>query len=325
MTACLVCLDEVAPDPPEASYHPACLEALFDAPRLPRVAFDRAAIPAVVEKAIGKFSLSGVQPKAQAQLSADGTALELCAQGGRYLLKPEVPAIACLPANEHLTMALAQRCGVAVPPHGLIRLADGSLAYLVRRFDRLDDDPVRKRGQEDFCSLAGLRSADKYQGSMERCLKLVRRHAADPDESARRLFLQIIFSYWVGNGDLHLKNLSLTERDDGHYTLSPAYDLVSTYLYGDLELALPVRGKRRKVTRRNWLELAERDAGIPRPDAQAILDGLLAHLGEALALVERSSISAPALRHGYADLLVERARMLGHGAEGGQEEEEEEE
>ena len=324
MTACLVCLDEGAPDPPETAYHPACLQDLFGTAQLPRVAFDRLAIPATAERAAGKFSLSGVQPKAQAQLSADGASLELVAQGGRYLLKPDVPAYACLPANEHLTMALARRCGLVVPPHGLVRLADGSLAYLVRRFDRLDDDPVRKRGQEDFCSLAGLRSGDKYHGSLELCLTLVRRHAADPGESARRLFLQACFSYWVGNGDLHLKNLSLVGRDDGRYTLSPAYDLVSTRLYGDLDLALPVRGKQRNVTRRNWIEVAERHAAIPRAEAQVLLDDLLTHGIIAIGLIERSALTDPALRQRYRDLLEERARALGVSAGGAEEEEEEE-
>ncbi|HSN98161.1 MAG TPA: HipA domain-containing protein [Candidatus Nanopelagicales bacterium] len=321
---CLVCLDEVTPDPPGDEYHPACLQALFDAPRLPRVGFDRAAIPATMEQAVGKFSISGVQPKAQAQLSADGTSLEIVAQSGRYLLKPDVPAYPCLPANEHLTMALARRCGLVVPPNGLVRLTDGSLAYLVRRFDRLDDDPVRKRGQEDFCSLAGLRSGDKYRGSVEQCLKLVRRHAADPEDAARRLFLQVLFSYWVGNGDLHLKNLAMVERDDGRYTLSPAYDLVSTRLYGDLDLALPVRGKQRNVTRRNWLEVAERQAGLGRTEAQVLLDGLLVHLNEALLLVERSALADAALRQRYRDLLDERARSLGLSTGGSEEEEEEE-
>jgi serine/threonine-protein kinase HipA len=165
VTVCLVCLDDDAPGPPADPYHLACLQRLFGTSHVPRVAFDRDTIPARMAGAVGKFSISGVQPKAQADLSPDRTSLELVEQGGHYLLKPDVMAYPCLPANEHVTMVLAARCGIVVPPHGLLRLTDGSLAYVVRRFDRTEDG--RKRVQEDFCSLAGLLSADKYEGSAE--------------------------------------------------------------------------------------------------------------------------------------------------------------
>jgi serine/threonine-protein kinase HipA len=307
VTTCLVCLDGAAPEPPADPYHAGCLQQLLGIPHLPRVAFDREAIPARVAGAVGKFSISGVQPKAQVELAPDRAALELVAQGGGYLLKPDVMAYRCLPANEHITMVLARRCGIGVPPNGLLRLADGSLAYLVRRFDRTGEG--QKRVQEDLCSLAGLRSGDKYEGSAERCFGLVLQHAADPAPSARRLFLQLCFSDWVGNGDLHLKNLSLVERDDGLYTLSPAYDLLSTHLYGDRELALPVRGKKRNITRRNWIELAERSANIPRAEARQILDEMLDHRALAVEIIARSSLD-PDLRQHYASRLTERAEAL---------------
>jgi serine/threonine-protein kinase HipA len=212
-------------------------------------------------------------------------------------------------------MALAARCGLRVPPHGLLQLTDGSLAYLVRRFDRCDDDHQSKLVQEDFCSLANLLSGDKYAGSAELCAKLVRRYAADPEAAARRLFLRLCFSFWVGNGDLHLKNLALLERESGGYTLSPAYDLVSTWIYGDSDLALPVRGKKRHVTRRNWLEFAERHAGIPRAEAQGILDGMLSQVDVAAAMVGRSAIVAPALRQRYQEVLAEQAHALAGAAD----------
>lgn len=319
MSVCLICLEDGAPDSPESPYHPPCLEDLFGVSQLPRVSFGSAAVPAKVTNAVGKFSISGVQPKAQTQLTQDLGALEIVPQGGRYLLKPDVLAYPCLPANEHVTMAIAKRCGLIVPAHGLIQLADSSLAYVVRRFDRTDDrtddDPTNKRVQEDFCSLAGLRSGDKYQGSAELCAKLLRQYTADPEESARRLFLQLCFSYWVGNGDLHLKNLSLIEREDGLYTLSPAYDLISTWIYGDRELALPVRGKKRSVTRRNWLEFAEQHASIPRAEAQVILDRMLSFREVAVALVGRSAIADPALRQRFQELLAERTQALAGRAE----------
>jgi serine/threonine-protein kinase HipA len=310
MSVCRICIDEGAPEAPEVPYHPGCLERLFGAPRLPQLRFDRSAIPEKVERSVGKFSISGVQPKAQADLGDDGGALTLGLHGCRYLLKPEVATYPCLPANEHLTMVLAARCGIEVPPHGLVELSDGSLAYLVRRFDRPDADPSHKRTQEDFCSLSDKRSGDKYDGSTEQCFKLMRKYAADPEDAARRLFRQVCFSYWVGNGDLHLKNLSLLEREDGAYTLSPAYDLVSTWVYGDRELALPVCRKKQRVTRPNWIDLAERHASIPRAEAEGILDRMLAQAPLALATLARSAIADPALCEAYSTLVTDRTLAM---------------
>ena len=43
--------------------------------------------------------------------------------------------------------------GIELPGFGLIRLKDRSIAYIVKRFDRLDDGT--KLRVEDFCQLAG--------------------------------------------------------------------------------------------------------------------------------------------------------------------------
>ncbi|MRG95953.1 HipA domain-containing protein [Polyangium spumosum] len=313
MSTCLACLGPDAPEPPAEPYHPACLEALFGTPSAPRISFGRADVPDVVERSIGKFSISGVQPKAQARLSEDRGALELADAGGRYIVKPDVQAYPFLPANEHLTMALARRVGLPVPPNALVRLADDSMAYIVRRFDRINGEPPRKRIQEDFCSLAGLRSGDKYESSAEKCAKLVLRFTQDTAAGMRTLFVQMLFSYLVGNGDLHLKNLSIVEEDDGSFALSPAYDLVSTWIYGDHDLALPIQGKKNKVTRRNWLTFAELHAHIPRPEATTLLDGVLAQLTHARSVVASSALTDETLRFRYLAVLDERVASLAPG------------
>jgi serine/threonine-protein kinase HipA len=72
-----------------------------------------------------------------------------------------------------------------------------------------------------------------------------------------KLFRTTIFSFLVGNEDMHLKNFSLITR--GQKTeLSPAYDLLnSTLVLGDAtkeEMALPICGKRSKLNRVDLLE-----------------------------------------------------------------------
>ena len=41
----------------------------------------------------------------------------------------------------------------------------------------------------------------------------------------------LIFNFLTGNGDVHLKNLSLLESTDGDMLLSPSYDLMNTKLH----------------------------------------------------------------------------------------------
>lgn len=59
----------------------------------------------------------------------------------------------------------------------------------------------------------------------------------------------VIFSWLTGNADMHLKNFSLYRPADT-YSLTPAYDLLSTVLVlptDTEELALTLNGKKRKI------------------------------------------------------------------------------
>lgn len=66
------------------------------------------------------------------------------------------------------------------------------------------------------------------------------------------LYLRLLFSFVVGNSDMHLKNFSLIETEEGSekYVLSPAYDLlpVNVIMPEDKEqFALAMNGKKRNL------------------------------------------------------------------------------
>ena len=84
----------------------------------------------------GKLSIQGVQPKLSAVLKTADAELRLQDTGGRYIIKPPHDTFPHLPENEALTMRMAAVTGIEVPFHGLIHCKDGSLSYIVRRFDR---------------------------------------------------------------------------------------------------------------------------------------------------------------------------------------------
>ena len=161
-------------------------------------------------------------------------------------------------------MRMAQMCGISVAQHGLIRLKPGELAYVSRRFDRVENT---KLAMEDACLLSELLTEKKYKGSKEKVGKIIAEHSSLTGLDAIRFYEIALFSYLTGNADMHLKNFSLLTQQDGKITLSPAYDLLATSLLvpNDAEeMALTVNGKKAKLKRADFLALATSLSLAPR-------------------------------------------------------------
>uniref|UniRef100_UPI003FEE94C1 HipA domain-containing protein n=1 Tax=Eubacterium sp. TaxID=142586 RepID=UPI003FEE94C1 len=124
-------------------------------------------------------------------------------------------------------------------------------AYITKRVDRLfQNGQMEMLAMEDFCQLDLRLTQDKYKGSYERCAKVINRYSSRKGLDMTELFIRLVFSYIVGNSDMHLKNFSLIETSagSGKYILSPAYDLlpVNVIMPEDEEqFAIPMNGKKR--------------------------------------------------------------------------------
>jgi serine/threonine-protein kinase HipA len=260
---------------------------LFGSKTLPILDIEIANLMGLAAEMAGKMSISGVQEKVSLRLSDDKCRFEVAPSGGRYILKPEPSRFAFVPQNEHLTMRLAELVGIETPPLGLVELKDHAIAYLIERFDRLHDGT--KLQIEDFCQLAEKPPRDKYQGSGELCVRIVRKYASEPLIEVRKLFKVLLFSWWVSNGDQHLKNFSLLRTVEGRWRLAPAYDLICTRLPipSDRDLALPICGKKNNLTRREWLDFAQYSQ-IPERAAVRLLGEQIDALAASLGLIESS-------------------------------------
>ncbi|MEA3415470.1 MAG: HipA domain-containing protein [Thermodesulfobacteriota bacterium] len=138
----------------------------------------------------------------------------------------------------------------------LIPLSDGRLAYLVKRFDRLEDGS--KLQQEDFQQL--LQTNDKYNGAYEKIANVIRKYSNVPGLDLVELFERALLNYVVGNGDAHLKNFSLIKEESIGYHLSPVYDLVNSRLVlpeEREEMCLSLQGKKNRFSRKDFIKLAE--------------------------------------------------------------------
>jgi serine/threonine-protein kinase HipA len=309
MAACLICLGAEPPDSADGHYHTACLRDLFGTDTLPRIKLDLAHFPALIAPEIGKMSISGMQRKALVRLSSDKARLVVATKTSRYILKPQIERYVRVPENEHLSMRIAQIAGVRVPRFGLVHLTDGTLAYIIERYDRIFEKPPRKLNQLDFCQLSGRPASERGGSTAEECAALVARFTSSPAAELHRLFRHLVVAYWIGNGDMHLKNLSLLAKEDGTYGLAPAYDLVCTWIYGDKTLTLSVGGGGKDIRRQDWIAFASKHARLPTLEAEAILDEIVGRADEALGLIERSPLPE-SLRKTHARMLNKRTRGL---------------
>ena len=178
-------------------------------------------------------------------------------------------------------MRMAKIAGIKTVPFALIKEND-ELAYITTRIDRSrPGEETVKFAMEDFCQLAGKMTFDKYKGSYELCARIVKSFSSQKGLDLSEIFIRVVFSYIVGNSDMHLKNFSLIEREPSgrDFMLSPAYDIlpVNVILPDDKdETALAVNGKKRNLRRKDFTAFAE-SCDLNKKTADKIIDKLCSY------------------------------------------------
>lgn len=225
--------------------------------------------------------LSGVQPKVSAAMVTLPVRVRKRARA-EALLKLQPRELPRLIENEAFFMDLARRCGLDVAESSVVRDRDGVPGLLVTRFDRrASSAPPHRLHCEDGCQLLDRYPADKYRVSFSELADAVRRHVSAPAVELPRLLALLAFSYVIGNGDLHARNVSLLVEATGLVRLAPAYDLLTTLPYGDRRLALKVLGRDDNLKRAHFVELA-RLLELPERPVLNALDRVCDATGEAV-------------------------------------------
>lgn len=257
MGKCLYCYKELGAG--QTDFHPACAKKMFGTATAPLLPYTRAQIGELAEQVIrSQTTVPGVQEKLSLDVDQsdrnEPPRFTIVGLWGRYILKPQTDKYPHLPELEDVTMHMAEAAKIQVVPHSLIRFADGELCYITRRIDR--DDKGGKYPMEDMCQLSERLTEYKYKGSYEQISRLVSRHATATKLDTVNFWEQVVFSFLVGNADMHLKNFSLYSPVKDQVRLAPAYDLLSTSLVmpQDTEdLALTLNGRKRKITRTDFI------------------------------------------------------------------------
>jgi serine/threonine-protein kinase HipA len=213
---------------------------------------------------VDRVGLAGVQDK----LSTRMMSVPVAMRGHRYFLKLNPPEFPQLAENEAFFLTAARRSGFDTAEGSLVEDRAGATALLVRRFDRWVDASggVRALAQEDACQLLGRYPADKYRVTTEEVVDGLASACLARPVAAINLLRQMAFAYLTCNGDAHAKNFSVQRHNAGEWRVTPAYDLPSTYPYGDTTMALSINGRQREdIGRKDFLALADAVGLRPSP------------------------------------------------------------
>ncbi|NCN42501.1 type II toxin-antitoxin system HipA family toxin [bacterium] len=207
----------------------------------------------------GDEALAGVQEKISASMIS--FPVDIAEKGKSYILKLNPKDKPTLIHNEFQCLKLAKKCGLEVNKAKIVFDKNKNPGLLVERFDRITDlsKKVHRIHQEDACQFLDRYPADKYRLSYNEICSGINEFATAPSIEILKTLQLYIFSYLIGNGDLHGKNISLqTDFKTGREQLTPAYDLICTYIYKDQKMALKLDGRDSNFKRQYFVDFAKR-------------------------------------------------------------------
>lgn len=307
---CLYCYESL---PEGIDFHEQCSRKIFGTKTAPRITYTLDQMDELAKRVVERsVSVPGVQAKLSMSFvksikqKSDARLTVVDALGGQYIFKPPSEKFVELPENEHLTMRMAEAFGLRVVPSSLIRLASGERSYITKRIDRTSSG-----GKIHMLDMFQITEAyDKYKSSMEKVGKALDTYSSNPLLDKILLFELTVFSFLVGNNDMHLKNFSMIESASG-WILAPAYDLLNATIINpddDEELALSLCGKKRKLNRDHFDQFAEK-LGLNAKQRTAAFTRFSKHKRNAINWIDRSFLSEE-MKMAYLNLIEARYKRL---------------
>ncbi|MBI6117866.1 HipA domain-containing protein [Salegentibacter maritimus] len=308
MSKCLYCYKEVTTG---KDFHEECSLKFFGTKIAPKIDYSIQEMAKLAQQVVERrISVPGVQPKLSMSVlddhRKDQRLTVVGALGGNYIFKPPSEDFPEMPANEHVTMKMAELFNIDVVPHSLIRLSSGELSYITKRIDRTKEGT--KIHMLDMFQV--VEAFDKYKGSMERVGKAVLQYADNTLLDVLRLFELTVFSFLTGNNDMHLKNFSLIKAAYG-WTLSPAYDLLNVSIVNpddQEELALTLAGKKKKITRKILIDFGL-GLGLNQKQINGVFNRFQKSKNKAIGLIHNSFLSEK-MKQAYIDVLENSYEIL---------------
>ena len=294
-------------------FHEKCSLEFFGSSSPPKIEYSLSQMDElaknVVERSIAvpgvqaKLSMSLIketQEKSKTRLTVVG------ALGGQYIFKPPSDRFPEMPANEHLTMRIAEAFGIRVVPSSLIKLASGEISYITKRIDRTEAG--EKIHMIDMFQIT--EAVDKYKSSMEKVGKAIDSYSQNTLLDKILYFEIALFSFLTGNNDMHLKNFSMINSSSG-WVLSPAYDLLNVAIVipkDKEELALTLSGKKKKFKKEDFENLGK-SLNLTEKQISGTFNRMVKNKSKALAWIEQSFLSKE-MKFDYQEVLEKRYQQI---------------
>ena len=269
---------------------------------------------------LDRHAIPGMQRKASASMIST----PLATRSGRYILKLSPIEYPHLVENEAAHLAAARALKVPVSAAAVVHDRDGTPGLLVQRFDRVrgDDGAWLRLALEDATQVLGQPPAAKYNVDGEHVVTALAGVCGAPAVATRNLYLQFLFAWLTGNGDLHAKNLAVLRADAGgrpgrpgspgsrcnRWAIAPVYDIPCTLVYGDDSMALPIAGRTRRLRLHHWREFGSA-IGLPERAAASAERVALAASGR-VDLAELPFHGSP-LNGALRELRLRRGELTG--------------
>ena len=319
-SSCGICYEPLGEE--DVFFHKKCAKKLFGTETLPLLPYSISDLEEVAERAVrSNITVPGVQTKLSLHLDKTGKdsgKLTIVGMWGAFILKPPVKEYPFMPEIEDMTMNLASIAGIVTVPHGLIPMEDNKLAFITRRIDRKTAKKRKsalseKNHMEDMCQLSEKLTENKYLGSMESISKLIKKFSSNPGYDLTRFFDMTIFSFLVGNADMHLKNFSLMYEDDGSINLAPAYDQISTRLIipesaDPEEMALTVNGKKNRFKRSDFEQFGK-TSGLSEKQIINGFERIGRKVPDMVNFIEKGFLSSDKVQE-FQELIHKRSKRL---------------
>jgi serine/threonine-protein kinase HipA len=258
-----------------------------------------------------RSSVAGVQPK----MSSRSRSL-IGGRAGRVILKfsPD-PSWHGVLENEAVFMSAARNVGLAAPDVHIVSDRQGVRALAVARFDRsVANRRLVRHAQEDASQVLGLRPAEKYDPGAREVIGALSAVCAAPAVARRDIMHQLLYSYVVGNNDVHAKNLSVGQDPrTGLWSVTPVYDVLHTWPYESDHTFHPAVGAvaHDTVSRRRWEALAD-DIGLPRRVLDKLIDRVVSGVDALVEELDETVLAMPpSWVHDVRRRIRKRLRDLG--------------
>lgn len=314
MSKCLFCYQEL--EEGQVDFHPSCARKFFGSVTAPILPYTRDNMSELAHQVIRtSSSVTGVQAKMSLDVNRGGknepTKFTIVGLWGKYIFKPQSAKYPCLPELEDLTMKMAEVARIRTARHTLIRLADGEMGYLTLRMDR------GKKGEKismlDMCQLTNRLTEHKYYGTYQQLADTVKRFSSAPMLDVQRFWEVVLFSWIIGNSDMHCKNFSLIDIGKGKYALAPAYDLLAVLLADptdteEMAMSFSVGGAKNGFNRNTFMT-AFTQSGISTSIAEKMIERMKGNLPKWEELINQSFLSDK-MKSSYILLLRKRIGQL---------------